>query len=539
MSFPLEAVIVPQIYSHFFDELTRSTDKKVYFKYFAFIVVFLVIINASNCITTYIESQIIPDLNKYIINYIFQNLLKKYENNIEEIEIGKIISRINTVPTHLKEIISTMCVWVIPRIFAIIVINLYFMYLNPYMGLISIIILLIYYFVNKYFFIRCKKYSIEKHKLFEKKNQDTQDKLSNSFSIYSNGKVDNEILNYSQKTGIYTAKFKENLCCYNNIYISNSILNIILFITLNFTASYLYFIKKIKFTNLIAVFITIIYYIPCVITIYSSLPELVTYYGTLNSVDYFIEDLYKVNSKINKNKIKNNVDNNDTLSKINKGSIEIKNLSFGYKNNHKLFNNFNLLISPNQKIAIIGNSGNGKSTLIKLIMGYYNLPLNTILIDDKDINNYNLNNLRTQISYVNQNTKLFNLTLLENIQYGNDLSREEIINLCNKVNINNIFKNLKEGLDTNVGIEGNNLSGGQKQMVHILRAICKKNKIVILDEPTAAIDVENKKNVINAIIELSKNSTLILITHDKTLLNIVDRILTIDSGIIISDIYNS
>jgi len=271
-------------------------------------------------------------------------------------------------------------------------------------------------------------------------------------------------------------------------------------------------------------------------TIYSSLPELVTYYGTLNSIDYFIEDLYKVDSKINKNQIKNS---NNNVNIINQGSVEIKNLSFGYKNNHKLFNNFNLLIPSNQKIAIIGNSGNGKSTLIKLIMGYYNLPLNTILIDGKDINSYNLNNLRTKISYVNQNTKLFNLSLLENIQYGNDLCREEIVNLCNKVDINNIFKNLKEGLDTNVGIEGNNLSGGQKQMVHILRAICKKNKIVILDEPTAAIDVENKKNVINAIIELSKNSTLILITHDKSLLNIVDRVLTIDSGIIISDIYNS
>ena len=533
LSFPLEAVIVPQIYSNFFDKLTKKTDKEVYIKYFLGIIIVLIIINTANCLTTYIESYMIPDLNSYVINYIFSNLLLKYENNMEDIEIGKIITRINTIPVYLKEFIQSMCVWVIPRFFALVIINIYFFYLNPYLGIISVLLVLIYYYVNKFFFEKCKKISQEKHHLFEKKSQDTQDKLSNSFSIYSNGYVNNEILNYDFKTSGYTEKFKENLFCYNKLYISNSILNIFLFGVLNFTAVYLYFIKKIDFVNLMAIFITIIYYIPCIITIYSCIPELVTYYGTLKSIDYFIEDLYNVELK---HKNKNN--QIKVKSKINTGKISIINLSFGY-NNHILFNDLNLTINKNEKIAIIGKSGNGKSTLIKLIMGYYKVPDNTIFIDNIDLNNFNLNSLRTQISYVNQNTKLFNLTLLENIQYGNNLSKLEIINLCNRLNVNNVFKNLKNGFNTNVGIEGNNLSGGQKQLVHILRAIGKKNKIVILDEPTSAIDKDNKQNVINAIKEVSKNNTLILITHDHSLLNIVDRVVTIDAGKIINDYYNS
>jgi ABC-type bacteriocin/lantibiotic exporter with double-glycine peptidase domain len=105
------------------------------------------------------------------------------------------------------------------------------------------------------------------------------------------------------------------------------------------------------------------------------------------------------------------------------------------------------------------------------------------------------------------------------------------------MNIQDIFKNLKDGLDSPVGIEGSKISGGQKQIIHILRSLGRDNKIVILDEPTSAIDVENKENIIKAIIELGKNKTLILITHDDNLLKLVNRIIKLESGKIIEDNY--
>ena len=261
---------------------------------------------------------------------------------------------------------------------------------------------------------------------------------------------------------------------------------------------------------------------------------MIHYYGTLNAVDDFVEELYNTEIK-NRNIIEENIELPNIL--INKGSILINNLTFGYNSNNQLFKNFYLTIKEKEKVAIIGSSGNGKSTLIKLIMGYYKLPDNTIFIDNNDINKFNLNDLRTQISYVNQNNKLFNTTLLENIQYGNNVDEEEIIHVCKKIKVDNIFKNLKEGLYTNVGIEGSNLSGGQRQLVHILRCIFKKNNIIILDEPTSAIDKDNRDNIMNAIKELSLNNTLIIITHDNTLLELVNRVIVLDAGKIISDNY--
>jgi ATP-binding cassette subfamily B protein len=533
-SFPLESILVPQIYSNFFKNINMQTKMVVFIKYFIILALLLLLVNGSNCITSYMDSYLIPELNEFIINYIFKNLLIKHENNISDIEIGKIITRISNVPTYLREFISDICIWIVPRFFTILLINLYFLYLDWRLGLLSIILLIIAVYFNTLFFNKCSVISIEKHKLNEYKNELTVDKLSNNYSIYSSGNLNKEILNYNEHTNRYTQKFKESLLCLNKINIFTSIIIIVIFILLNSFSTYLFIKKKIDFTNLMAIFMTIIYYTPCIITINATMPNLIHNYGILYAVDDFIKDLYNTDTK-NKDR---NID--DIIKKyISNGTITINNLNFGYNSNNLLFKNFYLTIKDKENIAIVGQSGNGKSSLIKLIMGYYKVDDNMIYIGDDDINTFDLNDLRKQISYVNQNSKLFNMTVMENIQYGNNMSEEEIINMCEKLNISNIFKNLKNGYKTNVGIDGNNLSGGQRQIIHILRCIFKRNKIVILDEPTSAIDKDNTQIIINIIKELSKNSTLILITHDESILYIADRIITLDSGKIVDDFYKT
>lgn len=529
-AFPLEAIIIPQIYSHFFNILNGKTKLNIFIKYFIIIIIFLFIINVSDLLTSYIESLLIPKFNEYIINYIFKNLLYKYEDSIKDIEIGKVITKISTIPQNFKEFLTNFFVYIFPRVLAILLINIYFFYLNPTLGIISFIIVILYFYSNIYFFNMCSLSSNEKHKLLEHQNQYMQDKLSNSYSIYSCGNLKKEIYSYEEKTKNYTNMFIYNLKCIFKSSITSNIFMNVIFISLNSTATYLYLKKKISLTNLIAIFITVIYYTPCLTDINTTMPTFIQTYGSLKTTDDFLEDLYNINLK-KKYEIKKK------QIKINNGSIIINNLTFGYNKNDYLFKNFFLDIKSNEKIAILGASGNGKSSLIKLIMGYYKLPDNIILIDNININDYNLNNLREQFSYVNQNTKLFNMTLLENIQYGNNLSRDEIVQILRDINIDNIFKNLKNGLDTNVGIEGNNLSGGQRQVVHLLRSIFKNNKILILDEPTSAIDKDNKENIINAIYKLTKNKTLILITHDNDILRIVNRIIILDAGKIIEDKY--
>jgi ABC-type bacteriocin/lantibiotic exporter with double-glycine peptidase domain len=266
----------------------------------------------------------------------------------------------------------------------------------------------------------------------------------------------------------------------------------------------------------------LIFYVPCLNTIITYLPDYTNHLGIISNIDSFIDNIHS------KNLIKPDI-------KICSGTIEIKNLNFGYTKNKNIFNNFNLIINSNDKIGLIGPSGNGKSSLVKLLMGYYNVPDNTIFIDNQDINKFNLNSLRKQITYINQNTKLFNKTIFENIKYGNNITNNEIMNVYKKYNLNKIFKNLSNGFDTNVGVNGDSLSGGQKQIVLLLRNYFKTNKICILDEPTAALDNETRETVIKIINDISKNATLIIITHDMNNLELIKRKIKLENGVIISD----
>ena len=530
LAFPLEAIVMPQIYSKFFSILSSKTKLNTFLKYFAIIIVTLFIIYSSNSATYYIDSYLIPNLHKYTIDYIFENLILKYENNYTDIELGKIITTLSNIPSTYKELFIEL-IFIFPRILVVLVVNIYFFYLDYRLGIIALIILFLFFIDNIYYILKCSVLSEQRYGLYQNISENTQDKLSNLFSIYSNSNTNKEILSHKNVTNTYKNKFKDNLFCSFKSTIFSNILIILNYLLLNCMTVYLYMTNKISLTSVIAVFITIIYYTPPLESINNSIPILIHNIGILLNSNNFIKDLHETNLFI-KNKIKKN------QKEIKNGIITINNLNFSYKKdeNKKLFEKFYLTIKNNEKIAIIGQSGNGKSTLIKLIMGYYNVLDGTIFIDGEDINSFDTNDLRSQISYVQQNSKLFNTTLLKNLQYGNNMSEKDITELLQKMKLDNIFKNLKNGLDTDVGVEGNNLSGGQRQLVHIVRAIAKNNKIIILDEPTSAIDKENTINVINIFKEL-KDRTLILITHDETLLPYVDRIITLDVGKIIDDKY--
>jgi ABC-type multidrug transport system fused ATPase/permease subunit len=530
LAFPLEAIVMPQIYSNFFSILSSKTKLKTFIKYFVIIIAILLIIYSSNSATYYIDSYLIPNLHKYTIDYIFENLILKYENNYTDIELGKIVTTLSNIPSTYKDLFIEL-IFIFPRILVVLVVNIYFFYLDYKLGIIALIILFLFFIDNIYYILKCSVLSEQRYDLMKNISENTQNKLSNLFSIYSNSNANKEILSHKNITNTYKNKFKDNLFCSFKSTIFSNILIILNYLLLNCMTVYLYMTNKISLTSVIAVFITIIYYTPPLESINNSIPILIHDFGILLNSNNFIKDLHETNLFI-KNKIKKN------QKEIKNGIITINNLNFSYNKdyNKKLFEKFYLTIKNNEKIAIIGQSGNGKSTLIKLIMGYYNVLDGTIFIDGHDINSFDTNDLRSQISYVQQNSKLFNTTLLKNLQYGNNMSEKDITELLQKMKLDNIFKNLKDGLETDVGVEGNNLSGGQRQLVHIIRAIAKNNKIIILDEPTSAIDKENTINVINIFKEL-KNRTLILITHDEILLPYVDRIITLDAGKIIDDKY--
>lgn len=219
-----------------------------------------------------------------------------------------------------------------------------------------------------------------------------------------------------------------------------------------------------------------------------------------------------------------------------KGKLVFNNVSFSYDKNNHLLKNINFNINPKEKVAIIGKSGAGKSTIINLISKLYQLDTGEILIDGVDINNLNKNSLRDSVSVITQNPYIFNLTIKENLLLARkNLTDEEIIEKCKLVKIHDFINTLPDGYDTLLEENGVNLSGGQKQRIAIARALLRNSKIIIFDEATNSLDQETQSAVKESINLLRKKCTLIIISHSLNTITDCDKIILLDDGKIIDE----
>ena len=235
-----------------------------------------------------------------------------------------------------------------------------------------------------------------------------------------------------------------------------------------------------------------------------------------------------------KNEIYN--DENAPSLKLKKATLEFKNISFTYPDGTHALKNLSAKIEGGKKVGLVGISGSGKTTFLNLIPRFFNLKQGTILIDDQNINNINLNSLRKEISIVSQDVILFDDTIRSNILYGNaTASDDEIINACKFAAAQEFIEKLPNKYETIIGENGIKLSGGQKQRLSIARAILKDSPIILLDEATSSLDSESEAVIQKAIENLTKNKTTIIIAHRLSTIMNCDKILVFDSGQIVAE----
>ena len=235
-----------------------------------------------------------------------------------------------------------------------------------------------------------------------------------------------------------------------------------------------------------------------------------------------------------KNEIFN--DENAPSLKLKNATLEFKNISFTYPDGTHALKNLSAKIEGGRKVGLVGISGSGKTTFLNLIPRFFNLKHGTILIDDQNINNINLNSLRKEISIVSQDVILFDDTIRSNILYGNaSASNDEIINACKFAAAQDFVEKLPNKYETIIGENGIKLSGGQKQRLSIARAILKDSPIILLDEATSSLDSESEAVIQKAIENLTKNKTTIIIAHRLSTIMNCDKILVFDSGQIVDE----
>ena len=256
--------------------------------------------------------------------------------------------------------------------------------------------------------------------------------------------------------------------------------------------------------------------------------ELAQLYGQIETAIAGAERIFTILDEDDEDK------SGDKDFEISEGVIEFKNVDFSYVPGQKVINNFSLKIEAGKKIALVGSTGRGKTTIVNLLMRFYDIDSGEITVDGRNIKDISAETLRDSIGIVLQDSVLFSDTLRNNMKYADEeISDEKMVEAAKLSHVYKVAERLPEGYDTYLASAGANLSQGQRQMVTIGRAFLSYPKILILDEATSSVDTRTEKHIQNAMVRLMKNRTSLIIAHRLSTIRDADMIVVMDKGHII------
>jgi ATP-binding cassette subfamily B protein len=502
-------------------------NKKVlvydFFKYFVLIsIAYILLYNYYK----YFQNKLLTKLRQWMRHQLVKAMLIVNNENLSEINFTKLNSPINRISSVCFMVFNDAITYLLPNITFLIIISSYFLLKNTIFGVSFIIgnmVLLIYLYLNW-------ENMLVYNEDYEKHVNDTesylQEILNNIDKIIYRGQTLNEIEIFSDKTykSINKAFDFYSITSFHGT-IMNCIVFIIIFLSIGYLI-YLYFEKQIDFTIFVAFFTIILLYRDKMITIIQQIPDFIEFLGRSDSVLVHFKNMEKSYDILKQNE--------KQYKKVNLefNKIYFENVSFGYQSSDKLlFENLNLSLDIDNKIiGMVGLSGRGKSTFMKLVLKLYKPKNGKIYIDGQNIDNIDPDYIRNNITYVNQNSKLFDKKVIDNMLYG-CLD----INTCNTYlkkimqykKINELYKSV-DIYNQRSGALGENLSGGQRQVINIIGGLINPSKVLILDEPTNALDPELKSELLELIRDFKKyKKSIIIITHDRDVHNLFDEVIKI------------
>lgn len=534
--------------SDLFTEFTIAINKLQYAKTLSILwkmTAVYIFIDIANMISNYFDKIYYPKLEKFIRFKLIDIIFNHIDVNYEKEDISNHIVKALKVPNSVTAFTSLFVYWIVTFLLTTIFIIGYIFWVNPIVGGVTTLIFALFFVVYYYTLHKTMTTSEQREHQENTLLSEIDDILSNSISILSTQKVDDEKEYLTERHRVYDTVHEDHLWHNSKNGFILSVVGTLLLVFYVYMLLTLYRNKQLNNADTIKLVIIILFFVRYIKAVSQQSIYVVAEYGKLVENEHHIQDLLRYDTD-NSSALRANavaaVASPKTGIPIT-GDIEFKNVSFGYPSSGtgtpmgvgaKSLDNVSFKINSRESVAIIGTNGSGKSTIIKLMCGYFGPTDGHIQFDGVDIREIDREHLRNNISMVSQKVVLFNRTILENICYGTNIPKEQVAPVLERLNIMSVFHKLPQGLDTMAGTRGERLSGGQRQIVYLLRSYFSNKPITIMDEPTAAVDTFHKKYVIQMIREMMKTTTLIVVTHDPEIASSFQKKIYIESGRIVS-----
>ncbi|KKQ27625.1 MAG: ABC transporter-related protein [Candidatus Magasanikbacteria bacterium GW2011_GWC2_37_14] len=515
---------VPLYYKKFFDLLTNPGPTAVIAPLLIKILLVVallefvawILFRLNTFFASYFQAKIMADLSRTCFSYLHKHSIAFFHNNF----VGSLVKRVNRFTRSFESIADKTIFNIIPLIVQVILIIVIITRNHWQLGVGMLVWVIVFMGVN-WLFVRFKlPHDIKRSDLDSK----VSGVLADTFTNHTNIKLFN---GYKQELGDFS-KVVDSL---GNIRLftwnlSNVFEAVQGLLAITLELGLLYFGVQLWRVGLFTVgdFVLVQSY---VISLFMRLWD----FGRL--LQHIFEDLAdaaEMTEMLEKEHDIKDIRNAKDLI-VNKGEIEFKNVTFDYNETRTILSHFNLIIKPQEKVALVGPSGAGKSTIVRLIQRLYDLSGGKILINDQNIAKVTLESLWQATSLVPQDPVLFHRTLRENIRYGKpDATDADVEEAAKLAYCHDFISELSEGYNTFVGERGIKLSGGERQRVAIARAILHNAPILILDEATSSLDSESESLIQAALNNLMKGKTVIVIAHRLSTIMKMDRILVIENG---------
>lgn len=503
-------IIILSIITSFHIEiiLNKINNNGLLFIIFTIFCLIYILKNLFDYIRTKILIKVQNDIEYSLSNEIFNHIISLPYKYFKNRTTGEVLTRINDlsiITDTIIKIIVTILLDLLLSIFA----SIFLLKINKTLFMVSFVIILIYILIVLKYQKRLKE-NLERLK--EEKaslNSYIVENIS-AFETIKGISIENNIINnYKQKNNKYInlSKMYENL--YNKETLFKNLLEEIGICILILIGSLLVFNQKITIGNLIT-FISLFSY----------------YISPLKNIIDLNKDIKDAKISFNRlNEIIYDIKPNKTYLKLPFNNIRIKNLTYSYDKFNNVFENINLNINKNEKIMLVGSSGVGKSTILKIIKKYYQIDDNQVFIDNIDINDISLNEINKNITYVSQQEILFTDTLYNNLVLNRNINKNKILSTIKDTKLNFIDKDL----NFNMFIEENgfNLSGGQRQRIVLARALLNNFKILLLDEALSEVDTKTERKILKNIFKRYKNKMIILVSHRLDNKDLFDRVISL------------